>query len=472
MKFSFSTSEKNILDKVQKAAEALEINAFVIGGFVRDKVMNRPSKDIDIVSTGDSLELARFTAAQFKLKPSVQYFKNFGTAQIKLGSTEIEFVTARKESYQRDSRKPKVEPGTLLDDQLRRDFTINALAINIFSYEEKNIIDPFGGLDDLRNKLIRTPLDPIKTFDDDPLRMMRAIRFAAQLGFSIDAECISAIQQLKDRINIVSKERIADEFNKIMMIDKPSVGLLLLDECGLLEILLPQLCALKGSQTYDNVGHKDNFIHSLQVLDNIAPNTQNLWLRYCALLHDIGKAVTKKYDPQSGWTFHGHEFVSGKMLPKIFKHLRLPIQDKLPYVRKIIELHHRPISLSKDNITDSAIRRLLFEAGDELDDLMTLCEADITSKNEAKKKRYINNFKLVRQKLEEVEAKDKIRNWQPPISGHQIMDTFGLKEGEVVGLIKTAIREAILDGLIDNNEEAAREFMLAKGREMGLEVRN
>lgn len=426
MNFSFSTNEKNILDKVKKAAEALETEAFVIGGFVRDKIMDRPSKDIDIVSTGDSIELARYTAAQFKISPSVQYFKNFGTAQIKLGSTEIEFVTARKESYQRDSRKPEVEPGTITDDQLRRDFTINALAIDVFSYEERKIVDPFGGLEDIRNKIIRTPLDPIKTFDDDPLRMMRAVRFAAQLQFKIDPSCIEAIQQLRERISIVSKERIADEFNKIMMTAKPSVGLHLLDVCGLLDILLPQVTALKGSQTFDNVGHKDNFIHSLQVLDNIAPNTQNLWLRYCALLHDIGKAVTKKYEPQSGWTFHGHEFVSGKMLPKIFKHLRLPTQEKLPYVRKIIELHHRPISLSKDNITDSAIRRLLFEAGDELDDLMTLCEADITSKNEAKKKRYVNNFKLVRQKLEEVEAKDKIRNWQPPISGHQIMQTFGL----------------------------------------------
>lgn len=468
MEFSFSSKEKNVLDKVKKAAEALDIPAFVIGGFVRDKILGKECKDIDIVTTGDSIELAKYTAAQFKIKPKVNYFKNFGTAQIKLGSSEIEFVTARKESYQRDSRKPHVTPGTLEDDQFRRDFTINALAIDVYCYEDKQIVDPFNGLEDLKHKIIRTPLDPYTTFDDDPLRMMRAVRFAAQLNFKIHPDCLEAITQLRQRIDIVSKERIADELHKIMMTDKPSIGLKLLDKCGILELLLPQLCALKGSQTFDNVGHKDNFIHSLQVLDNITPHTDNLWLRYCALLHDIGKAATKKYDPEHGWTFHGHEFVSGKMLPKIFAHLRFPTQDKLPYVRKIVELHHRPISLSKDNITDSAIRRLLFEAGDVLDDLMTLCEADITSKNEARRKRYLNNFKLVRKKLEEVEAKDKIRNWQPPISGHDIMDAFGLTEGKTVGLIKTAIREAILDGVIENNKEAARDFMISKGKELGL----
>ncbi|MBX9448999.1 MAG: CCA tRNA nucleotidyltransferase [Taibaiella sp.] len=469
---TFSKTETDILEKVQKAATALDMEAYIIGGFVRDKILERPNKDIDIVCTGDSIELARFTAAQFKIAPNVHYFKNFGTAQIKMGSMEIEFVTARKESYRRDSRKPEVTPGTITDDQNRRDFTINALAIDVRSYGEAEVIDPFRGQEDLQQKLIRTPLDPHRTFDDDPLRMMRAVRFAAQLDFRLDESCIAAIRELRERIAIVSKERVADELHKIMLTPVPSKGLYLLDKCGLLELLLPQLCDLKGSQTFDNIGHKDNFIHSLQVLDNISGQTDQLWLRYAALFHDIGKARVKKFEEGTGWTFHGHEFVSGKLLPKIFAHLKFPTQDKLPYVRKIVELHHRPISLTKDDITDSAIRRLLFDAGDQLEDLMTLCEADITSKNEARKKRYLNNFRLVRQRLAEVEEKDKIRNWQPPVSGEVIMDTFGIAPGQLVGRIKDAIREAILEGEIGNNYEEAFAYMLEKGKELNLEPKD
>lgn len=468
LKVEFNNKEKDLLRKIQAGAEACGLEAYVIGGYVRDKILGRENKDIDVVCVGDAMLLAHSVAKQFKLRPQVHYFKNFGTAQIKLGAIEIEFVMARKESYSRDSRKPAVEPGTLKDDQLRRDFTINAMAFNLQYIENVQIVDPFDGLSDLNKGIIRTPLDPKTTFDDDPLRMMRAIRFATQLQFRIDYACLDAIQALSDRINIVSKERISDELHKIIKSPKPSLGLRLLDKCGLLDKLLPQLCALKGSQTVDNIGHKDNFIHSLQVLDNIAPNTDNLWLRYAALLHDIGKAKVKKFDPAHGWTFHGHELVSSKMMPKIFEHLKWPTQEQMPYVRKIVSLHHRPISLSKENITDSAIRRLLFDAGEELDDLMTLCEADITSKNEVKKKRYLNNFKLVRQKLVEVEAKDKIRNWQPPISGELIMQTFNIPPSVEVGKIKVAIREAILDGEIPNNYEAAYAFMIEKGKQLGL----
>lgn len=469
MHIEYTKTEHDILSKIKKAAEIQDVASYVVGGFVRDKIIGRPNKDIDIVCIGDSIALAHEVAAQFKIRPKVLFFKNFGTAQIKLGSIEIEFVGARKESYSRDSRKPAVMPGTLEDDQLRRDFTINAMAVNIADFETGTVVDPFDGLTDLQNKIIKTPLDPLSTFDDDPLRMMRAIRFACQLGYRLDDACIFAIQQLKERIAIVSRERVAVELNKIMMTDKPSIGFKLLELTGLLEILLPQLVALKGSQTIDNIGHKDNFLHSLEVLDNIAPHTDNVWLRYAALLHDIGKAKTKRFEEGNGWTFHGHEVVSGKLLPKIFTDLRLPVQEQLPYVRKIVELHHRPISLSKEDITDSAIRRLLFDAGEELDDLMTLCEADITSKNEVKKKRYLNNFKIVRQKLLEVEAKDKIRNWQPPISGAIIMETFGIGPSREVGTIKDSIREAILDGEIPNEYSLAFEFMLARGAALGLQ---
>lgn len=461
--------ETDILFKIRQAAVQLGVEAYVIGGFVRDKILGRPSKDIDIVCVGDSIALAEAVASTFKIPPKVNFFKNFGTAQLKLGALEIEFVTARKESYLRDSRKPIVEVGTLKDDQERRDFTINALAFDVKNYNRIEIIDPFGGVSDIFHQVIRTPLDPITTYDDDPLRMMRAIRFATQLGFNIVEDSIQAITSMKDRISIVSKERIVDEFNKIMMTSKPSVGLYLLDKVGILPLLMPQLVALKGSQTIDNVGHKDNFHHSLNVLDNICPNTDNLWLRYAALLHDIGKAPTKKFDPETGWTFHGHEIVGSKMLVKLFKDLKLPTVDKLPYVRKIVSLHHRPISLTKDNITDSAIRRLLFDAGDDIDDLMTMCEADITSKNEVKKARYLNNFKLVRNRLKEVEEKDKIRNWQPPISGEIIMSTFGIEPSVIVGVIKDHIRESILDGIIPNEYEPAYELMLKIGAEHNLQ---
>lgn len=471
MNFSFSKAEIDILHKVRTAALAVDAPTFIIGGFVRDKILGRENKDIDIVCEGDSLELARFTAAQFKIAPQVNYFKNFGTAQIKMGSMEIEFVSARKESYSQNSRNPEVSPGTIRDDQLRRDFTINALALDIHNFEKREVIDPFDGLGDLKRKLIKTPLEPEQTYSDDPLRMMRAVRFACQLQFKLDEASKLAIQALKHRLEIISKERISDELHKIMLSPIPSKGLYLLDECGLLDQILPALTALKGSQTIDNIGHKDNFVHSLQVLDNIAPHTNNLWLRYCALLHDIGKAKAKKFDEKSGWTFHGHEILSAKMMPKIFAALKWPLQEKLPYVKKIVGLHHRPISLSKDEITDSAIRRLLFDAGAELDDLMTLCEADITSKNEVKKKRYLNNFKIVRQKLIDVEAKDKIRNWQPPISGDLIMKVFELPPGPLVGVIKDEIREAILDGNIENNYEAAYSFMLERGAALGLKVK-
>lgn len=452
--------ESEILFKVRQAAVRLNMNAYVVGGFVRDKLIGRPCKDIDIVCIGDCLQLANEVANSFKFTPKVNFFKNFGTAQLKLGSIELEFVTARKESYSRDSRKPVVEPGTLEDDQKRRDFTINALAFDVLKYNRIEIIDPFDGLNDLKNKIIRTPLDPIKTYDDDPLRMLRAIRFATQLNFKIDPSSLKAIKSIHQRISIISKERIVDELNKIMMTKKPSLGFLLLDEVQLLPIFMPQLVALKGSQTIDNIGHKDNFIHSLQVLDNICENTDNLWLRYAALFHDIGKAVTKKFVPEIGWTFHGHEIVGSKMLVKLFHELKFPTTDKLAYVRKIVSLHHRPISLTKENITDSAIRRLLFDAGDDIEDLMTLCEADITSKNEFKRQRYLRNFALVRNRLKEVEEKDKIRNWQPPISGEIIMKTFGVPSGPIIGRIKDEIREAILDGVIPNDYEAAYKLML------------
>jgi len=460
--------ESDLLFKVRQAVIQLDMEAYVIGGFVRDKIIGRPSKDIDIVCVGDSITLAQAVANNFKIPPQVNFFKNFGTAQIKLGKIEIEFVTARKESYNRDSRKPIVENGTLKDDQERRDFTINALAFDVRKYNRIELIDPFNGVQDLKRGIIRTPLDPTTTYDDDPLRMLRAIRFATQLGFQICEESIEAISRLRDRLSIVSKERIVDELNKIMSTSKPSVGFYLLEQTGILALLMPQLVALKGSQTIDNVGHKDNFAHSLQVLDNICPHTDNIWLRYAALLHDIGKAPTKKFDPQSGWTFHGHEIVGSKMLVKLFHDLKLPTQDKLPYVRKIVSLHHRPISLTKENITDSAVRRLLFDAGEDIDDLMTLCEADITSKNEHKKARYLKNFKLVRERLKDVEEKDRIRNWQPPISGEIIMKTFNIPAGKIIGDIKDQIRESILDGIIPNEYEAAYQLMLDLGQQLGL----
>jgi len=464
----FSPYEQSLLEKVARAAQQLGTPAYVIGGFVRDKILNRPTKDIDIVCIGDGMALAETAAHAFRPVPKVNFFKNFGTAQIRLQELEIEFVGARKESYRNDSRKPAVQAGTLEDDQNRRDFTINALAVSLNKEDFGTLIDPFEGLLDIKDKIIRTPLAPAQTFSDDPLRMLRAVRFATQLQFQIETHCFDSIKEQRKRIHIISQERIADELNKIIMAEKPSTGFDLLFRSGLLELILPQLAALSGTEYVDNKGHKDNFYHSIQVLDNIAPHTRNVWLRWAALLHDIGKAPTKKFEKGHGWTFHGHEVVSAKMIPRIFNNLRLPTGDKMEYVRRIISLHHRPISLTKENITDSAIRRLLFDAGNDIDDLMILCNADITSKNPEKVKRYSANFEMVKERLREVEEKDRIRNWQPPVSGEEIMQTFGLTPSKAVGLIKTAIREAILDGIIPNNHEAARTFMIQKAATYGL----
>lgn len=462
--------EHKIFNIIKEITFAEGKTAYVIGGYVRDLLLERPSTDIDIVAVGSGIELAQKVAEKIGANTQVAVFKNFGTAMLRYQDWDIEFVGARKESYNRNSRKPVVENGTLEDDQNRRDFTINTLAISLSKENYGELIDPFNGINDLHDKIIRTPLDPDITFSDDPLRMIRAIRFAAQLNFKIEPRTLMSIAANKDRMGIVSQERIVEELNKIIMSPKPSIGFNLLEKTGLLELVFPELAKLKGVEVIDGMGHKDNLDHTIKVLDNISKKNGDLWLRWAALLHDIAKPQTKRYIARQGWTFYGHELVGSKMVVGIFKNLRLPLNQKMKYVQKLVVLHLRPIALTEEEVTDSAVRRLLFDAGEEIDDLMALCEADITSKNEEKIKTHLKNFKLVRAKLKEVEEKDAVRNWQPPITGDDIMKYFNIAPSREIGVIKTAIKDAIMDGKIPNSYEAALQFMIEKGREIGLKA--
>jgi poly(A) polymerase len=467
--FQIQQFEKDIFKIVSEAAKELGFPTYVVGGYVRDRILGRPSKDMDIVCVGNGIQLAEAVANRLTPKPHIAVFTRFGTAMLRHKDLEIEFVGARRESYREDSRKPTVEEGSLEDDQNRRDFTINALAISLNDHNFGEIIDSFGGIKHLEMKHLETPLHPDKTFSDDPLRMMRGIRFACQLGFTLSEETLVSIHRNRERIQIISKERIITEMEKMMACPKPSIGFALLYSTGLLKIIFPEMAALAGAENVEGIGHKDNFTHTLQVIDNICQHTQEIYLRWAALFHDIGKPATKRFEKGLGWTFHGHPEVGASMLPRLCRNLGLPTDQRLKYMQKLVRLHHRPMALPKEEVTDSAIRRLLFDAGDDIEDLMMLCEADITSKSPTMVRRYMLNYVVVRERLKEVEEKDQIRNWQPPVTGEIIMETFDLKPGKEVGILKNAIREAILDGVITNEYESAYNFLLAQGALIGLE---